>query len=339
MSRKTYKNIITSEELTAQINPENLKLMKQFLKEKNTRSSDGTIKSYESDLIIFFTWVLLYCNNKIFIDMRKIELSDFFSFAVGDLKWGSSRFSRCKSTLSSLSNFIEKFLDDQFPTFRNNVLRAVESMPKNAVREKTVLSDEQVNKLLKYFEENDPQIACWLALAVASGSRFAELSRFSVDIIDIEHLAFQNIFIETLKPIKTKGRTKTGKLLYKYIIKDIFVPHYQKWLPIREKIMLDYNQKHTSIFINSNGELAQESTIRGWVKKIEDYLGIPFYPHATRHFFATYLIKANLPFSLIQEICGWSSSEMIRVYDDTSLKDKTFLELDNLKDNLKKNIG
>lgn len=29
MSRKTYKNIITNEELTAQINPENLKLMRQ----------------------------------------------------------------------------------------------------------------------------------------------------------------------------------------------------------------------------------------------------------------------------------------------------------------------
>jgi len=339
MSRKTYKNIITNEELTAQINPENLKLMRQFLKEKNTRSSDGTIKGYESDLTIFFTWNLLNNDNKLFTDMRKLQLSEFFSFAVQDLHWGSSRFSRCKATLSSLSNFIEKFLDDAYPVFRNNVLKAVESMPKNVVREKTILTDEQVNGLLKYFEENDPQIACWLALAIASGGRFSELSRFSIDIIDIDHLVFQDIFIETLKPIKTKGRTKIGKLLYKYIIKDIFVPYYKKWLPIREDIMLKHNQDHNSIFINSNGEVAQESTIRGWVKKIEDFLGIPFYPHAARHYFATYLIKANLPLSLIQEICGWSSSEMIKIYDDTSVKDKTFLELDNLKSNLKNSIG
>jgi site-specific recombinase XerD len=335
MSRKTYKNIITSEELTAQINPENLKLMKQFLKEKNTRSSDGTIKNYESDLTIFFTWNLLNNDNKLFTDMRKLELSEFFSFAVEELRWGSSRFSRCKATLSSLSNFIEKFLDDQFPTFRNNVLKAVESMPKNIVREKTVLTEEQVNNLLKYFQETDPQIACWFALAIASGSRFSELSRFSVDIIDLEHLAFQDIFIETLRPIKTKGRTKTGKLLYKYIIKDIFVPYYQKWLEIRRKIMLEHNQSHNYIFINSSGEPAQESTVRGWVKKIEDYLGIPFYAHCLRHYFTTYLAKINLPYELIKDIVGWQDIGMVQTYSDLSSKDKKWEELGNLKELLK----
>ena len=33
MPRKTYRKIITSEELTKQINPENIKLMDKFLKE------------------------------------------------------------------------------------------------------------------------------------------------------------------------------------------------------------------------------------------------------------------------------------------------------------------
>ena len=77
---------------------------------------------------------------------------------------------RMKSTLSSLSNYIEKFLDDQFPAYRSIVLKAVESMPKNPTREKTVLSEDQANKLLDYFSKSENpyniQISCWLALAL-----------------------------------------------------------------------------------------------------------------------------------------------------------------------------
>ena len=58
MARKTYRNVITSEELTKQINLENIKLWKRFIKEKNTRCSDTTIIGYESDLNMFFTWNL-----------------------------------------------------------------------------------------------------------------------------------------------------------------------------------------------------------------------------------------------------------------------------------------
>jgi integrase len=331
MSRKTYKNIITSEELTAQINPENLKLMKQFLKEKNTRSSDGTIKNYESDLTIFFTWNLLNNDNKLFTDIRKIQFSDFFSYAVLELRWGSARFSRAKATLSSLSNFIEKFYDDVYPNFRNVILKAIESMPKNAVREKTILTELQVDSLLNYFGENDPQIACWLALAVASGSRFSELLRFAVSNIDTENMSFQNIFIETLKPIKSKGRTKSGKLLYKYIIKDIFLPHYQKWLPIRQKIMEEHKKNHDFIFIKANGDPAQESTARSWVSKIEDCIGINIYPHCFRHYSTSYLVKCGLPYNLVKEIMGWASVDMVNVYDDSTAKDKTWAELDGFK--------
>lgn len=335
MTRRTFRKIITSEELTTQINVENIKLMNKFLREKNTRSSDLTIEAYRSDITIFLTWNLLENKNKLFTDIRKIEFSEFFAYGVEELKWGSGRFSRAKAALSSFSNFIEKFYDIEYPTFRNIILKAVESMPKNPTREKTILTDEQINNLLEHFSKEDIQIACWFALAISSGSRFSELIRFNVDVIDINNVAFDGLFIETLKPIKTKGRTKTGKMLYKYIIKNIFVPYYEKWLIERKNILDKNNKNHNSIFIKNNGDPALESTVRGWVTKIEDYLGIPFYPHSTRHYFTSYLSKASLPYNLIQEICGWESSEMVKIYDDNTLKGKKFSELDNLRNNLK----
>jgi hypothetical protein len=109
MPRETYRKQITSPELWEQVNPLNKKLMERCLREKNTRCADGTINGYDSDLKIFFTWNLLYNDNKDFPLIEKLELADFFSYAVEELQWGSSRFGRVRSALSTLSNFIEKF--------------------------------------------------------------------------------------------------------------------------------------------------------------------------------------------------------------------------------------
>ena len=338
MPRTTYKKIITSDELTSQINPKNLKLMERFLREKDTRSSDGTIKGYESDLTIFFTWVLQNCDNKFFVDIKKIEFAEFFSYTVKILQWNSARFARMRSCLSSLSNFIERFFDDEYPTFRNVILKAVESMPKTASREKTILSKEQIDGLFNYLENDikDYQVSCWLALAISSGARFSEILRFTTDIIDLEHTAFEGLFLETLRPIQTKGRGKHGKILYKYIIKDIFEERYKKWLEIREEILKENNKFHNSIFIKSDGNPATGVTVRTWVKKIEGFLNLPWYPHAARHYATSYLSSLGLPYNLIRELFGWESTTMCEIYDDQTAKDKKWAELENLKNHLDK---
>jgi len=140
MGRKTYRRVITDAITLSQVHPENLRLKNSFLKEKGFRSSEKTIIGYDSDLSMFFCWNVLENNNKIFTEIRKIELSNFFGFCIDELKFGSARYQRLKSCLSSFSNFIEKFEDDIYPQFRNIVLKAVESMPKNFAREKTILS-------------------------------------------------------------------------------------------------------------------------------------------------------------------------------------------------------
>lgn len=263
----------------------------------------------------------------------------FFSFATDELKWGSSRFARCRATLSSLSQFIEKFFDDEYPNFRNTILKAIESMPKNIVREKTILTEDDIKKLLNYLSEKDSQQACWLALAFSSGARFSELFRFTLNNIDLNKTAFDGIFLETSSQIKTKGRTKNGKMLYKYIIKDSFVPYYEKW-KIERKEILEKNsvEEHGFIFIKNDGTPAVDGTVRSWINGMSKYMGVPVYPHAFRHAITTHLSKIGLPPQLIQEIMGWSSLLMVGVYDDTTVKDKKWSELDKLQSHMNKEI-
>jgi len=305
--------------------------MRRFLKEKGVRCSPKTIVVYESNMLIFLTWNLLYNDNKFFVDIKKLEFSDFFSFAVDELKVGSSKLNNMRSVLSSFSNFIEKFFDEDYPDFRNVILRVVESAPKDERREKSILSDKQVEKLLQHLKKTDSQKACWLALAVTSGCRFSELLRFEIDHIDENRTAFGDLFLETTRQIKTKGRGKAGKLLYKYILKDKFLPFYNKWLKERSKILKEKNINHNFLFIKKNGDPATTATIRGWVAGFEKYLKVPFYTHALRHYLTTLLSKKNIPQILIKEIFGWSSVIMVELYDDTTAKDREYPELENLK--------
>lgn len=332
MARKTYRKKIVTVELLEKINPINIDLMNKFLKEKSTRTSPTTIKNYKSSADIFFVWNLLNNENKAFTDIKKLEFSNFFSFTTEELRWGSARNNGVRSLLSSLSIFIEKFLDDQYPNFRNIVLKTIESIPKEFRRDKTVLTNEQVENLLVHLSETDSQHACWLALAAYSGSRFSELLRFTTDLIDENNTAFGDIFLETTRKIRTKGRGKSGKQLLKYIIKDKYLPFHKKWIEDRKKIIEKNGiEDHLFLFIKPDGSPAVDGTIRSWISTIENYLGINLYAHALRHFLVSEFSRRKIPTTLIKDIVGWENELMVGLYDDTSSKDRVWDELDNLK--------
>lgn len=335
MARETFKNIITSEEKIKKINPKNTKLVNRYLSNLKKNHSDATIKVYQSNFNIFFVWNLEYNENKFFIDLRKIELNEFFDFCVSDLKYGSARYSNMHSSLSSLSNFIENLLDDEYPDFRN-LVKKIDKLPNEKVRKKTVFKEEDVdNFLAKLVKEKRFQEACYIALVISSGARFSELLRFTTDLIDEKHTVIDEIFLETTDEIKTKGRGQNGKMLKKYIIKDIFLPYYKMWLPVREKILKEKEQTHNSIFIKKNGEPATPAVVRNWIKKWENELDENVYIHGFRHYWTTWLSNKNVSPSLIQSLQGWESADMVNLYDDTTFLEKDF-ELTDLKNSLKK---
>lgn len=334
--RPTFRKVITSPELIEQINPENKKLVDRFLKNFATKRSPKSVVSYRSNFNIFFCWNVLYNDNKSFIEIKTYELQDFFDFCCMDLKWGSNRYAQMHSSLCSFSDWIENIYYEQFPNFRN-VVKRIEKLPKETVRKKSVFKKEELDKLMNWLgEQNKVNEQCLLALIMSSGSRASELLRFTTDMIDENHTAFDGLFLETTQDIRVKGRGINGKYIPRYLIKDLFLPYYKKWLPEREKIMEKNDKIHNYIFIRSDGEPALISTIRSWMEKWDDVLDKHWYPHAGRHFWTTYLLGIGLEKELIQDLQKWSSDSLVDIYNDATAKERKWKGLDKLRAELEK---
>ena len=338
MARKTFRKIITSEEKIEQIEKSNKKLIDRFLRFLSPKSSDRTIKVYRSNLNMFFCWNLEYNDNKPFQKIRKIEMQEFFLFCSEELKFSSNRYAQMHSSLSSLSNYIENVLDEEpeYEDFRN-LVKKIDKLPKETVRKKTILSVETVDKLMKDLEKQGRiQEAVFIALAISSGARMSELFRITLDLLDEKETAFDDLFLVTKEPIKTKGRGKNGKQLHKYIIKALFLPWLKKWLPIRAKILKENGvEEHNSIFVKQDGTPATQATVRRWIERWEEMTNLDIYPHSFRHYFVTYLSKVGLEAELIQSIVGWSSGDMVAIYNDLRIDEREWKGLGKLANALK----
>jgi len=332
MPRKTFYKSITSPELTEKINPENLKLLDEFIREKDRKCSLQTLAGYKSDLNLFYTWNLLHNNNKHFPEIKKREFANFFNFGMTELQWKSARFSRVRSVLSSFSDFFCKYYDEDYPTYRPIIKTVIESIPKTPSRKKTVLSEEQVDSLLLHLKESDrPQEALLLAVAISSGMRIGELVQMTTDLIDENNTAFDDVFLETTDEIRTKGSGKEGYRITKFFIKDLLLPYYKTWLPIRERILKEQGQEHNALFIKRNGTPADLFTFRQWQTKWEKFLDVDLYFHAYRKYTVTHLTRIGLSQDFIIEIIGWRSGDaMYRLYCDLTAKDKKWKDTDKL---------
>ena len=338
--RKTFRKVITSPELTAQINKDNIKLMERFLKNFATKRSPKSVTVYRSNLIIFLTWNLLYNENKLFTDIRKIEYADFFDFCVSELHWNANRYHQCHSSLSSFSAWIENYFDEDYPQFRN-LLPKIEKPSKEAIREKTILKEEDIDKIFSILEEeNRTQEQCLLALAISCGARVSELAQFTLSLIDEENTVFDGLFLETTEKIRTKGSGVKGKMLKKYILKDMFLPYYHKWLAERDEIIKKTNQDHDFIFITKDGSPANADRLRDWISTWGDIVEQPIYPHSLRHYQISLLKRLEIDDDLIVYLTGWAEGTghtMISIYNDNELTDTQFACLDNLKKFLNNN--
>ena len=170
MARKTKKVFATTPEEIANINPDNLELIEDFIDYFiTTDHSEKSAKVTRSNLNIFFVWLMKNRKNKDFCDVKKKDILAYQSYLMKE-GLSPARIRALRSSLSSLSTYIEDMLDEEekWEDFRN-IVNKVKNPILAPVREKTVLEDEQVQKLLDLLvEKKQYQRACALALAWAS---------------------------------------------------------------------------------------------------------------------------------------------------------------------------
>lgn len=316
--RSTVYNKITSEEKIKQINPENAQLSKDFLDYlASIDRSPKTIFAYNSDLEIFFVWNLEENANKDFIKISKRDFARFQNHALNVWKWSPRRIRRVKSTLSSLSNYITSMLDEEegYEDYRS-IIRKIESPANEAVREKTVLSTEQVQKLLDELvnrEEYDKAVC--IAILAYSGMRKAELLQMKMEYFTPTHLEFGCLY-KTDK-VRAKGRGTRGKQINKYVMNKVDA-YMDLWRKKREELGID---SEWVLVIKRGDNWEQRTDIEGWKDEFTQILGCPFYYHALRHALCTELVDMNIPAEVIREYFGWADVSLIQIYNDKSAVD------------------
>lgn len=319
MSRKTKQNAITSPEKTSRINAQNLRLMRDFLSYlKSTQRAQSTIEVYENDLLIFFTYDLEHLGNKFFCDVKKRDIVAFQGWLLEENQNSPSRIRRIKATLSSLSNYICNVLDDEYPDFKN-IIHKIESPVAQPVREKTVLKDEQIDELLKVLVDNKEYAkACMLALAMCSGRRKSELVRFKTHYFDDANIIFGSLY-KTPETVKTKGRGN-GKFIHCYTLVKEFKPYLNLWLEERKRLGIE--SEWLFPLQSDPAQPMKPDTLNSWAITFSRILNIDFYWHSLRHFFVTHLVRSGLPDSVVQNIVGWTSADMVRVYTDIHVEEQ-----------------
>lgn len=313
MGRGTIMNSITSDELLKQVNPENKQLLSDFISYlRSVQRSETTIHGYENDIQIAWVWCLKFNGNKFFIDWTKRNIVAYQNWLLYDNKNSPARVRRLKAALSSLSNYIENVIDDEYPNFKN-IINKVESPVNTPVREKTVLEDDELEELLdKLVERKDYEKACFLALAMYSGRRKSELCRFRTSDFNDERLVCDGALYKSA-PIKTKGRGG-GKMIPCYTLAKKFKPFLDMWLRHRKDAGIESEWLFPAIGDNQNH--LKITTVNSWTKTFSRLSGKDFYMHALRHYFTTSLAKAGIPDSVIVQIQGWGSADMCKIYTD-----------------------
>jgi len=320
LGRKTVYNKIFNESEWAEVNPQNKELFEEWRNYLlSTDKSKGTVDQYFHDGRQICIIIKRVCRNKFIVDLNKRDIIAFQGYSINTLGHSPNRTRRIRACLSSLCNFVENIMDDLYPDFRN-IVNKIEAPTKKPVREKTVLTDEQIQTLLdKLVETKQYQKACVFALAANSGARLNELLRFKVSFFTEDNLV-NNAYYKTPQPIRIKGRGREGFSKHKFVLKSGFQEYFDLWMEERKRLGIDTDD----LFVTRReGEWkpATDTTLQSWKNTFVKLLGVDFYFHSLRHYLTTKLRANNIPTNVIKDFFGWSSTDMIEIYDDNEAED------------------
>ena len=298
-----------------EVSAENKDLFNRFIKYcKTNDKSPQTIYQYSNWLKVFFCWDCKENNNKPFVECDINDFMDYIAY-LRDKDMSPRRINSLKAGISSLANYVQRMMRAQYPTFRNQI-KDLEPIKSVSVREKTVLSTEQVDSILnKLVELHEYQLACYLSLICASGARKGEIIQMRASFFGEKAKTIFDGYMYKTPKVRAKGAGKLGKPLEKFVIKPMFDPYLKLWLEERERLGVDCDY----LFVrkaNGNWIPATISTANSFAKRLSVYSDEDFYSHSGRHYFCTMLKSMDLPDDVIMEIFGWKSN-MIPVYDDT----------------------
>lgn len=323
-ARFTVYNNLTSKEKLAACNKDNLALADEFLDYlRSGGKSKGTVKAYQANLNILWCWLFDNCDNKFFVDIKKREAIRFQNEAINKWGWSPKRVRTVRATFCSLENYVTDILDEDYPLYRP-VFKKIKAPVDEPIRDKTVYKTEELKEVLDYFVQHKRYMeACVLALAMSSGRRKAELCRFKTHYFDEDNLICSGAMYRTPEKVQCKGRK-----MQLYVLRKPFDHYFNLWMKERERLgitsewLFPKPMGAKSSRYYEQDEHINPHTLDSWTNIISELTDKPFYWHSMRHYFTTKLKQQHLPEDVIQDIIGWKSADMVRLYDDTGKEEK-----------------
>ena len=316
MARKTVYNDDLSKEWQV-VNKKNQKLLNEFIRYCiSNDKSPQTCSQYESQLKVFFCWNYRENEDKFFVDIKKRELVNFFGWGR-EVGWSPCRLASLRAVLSSLSNYIERILDEEYPSFRN-IVKVLEPIHLEAVREKTIIEkDDIMAGIERLVALGEYQYACFLSLLFSSGMRKAEAAQMKVSFFTTEKQDALGGLAYVTPRIRTKGHGARGKQVPRYVFRETFDRYFELWLKEREKLGIEIDDLFVIKSVDGKYQPAKAQNFSHWAVKIGELIGVnSLYCHSLRHAFTTYLKRQNFPTDIVQKIQSWGSADMVARYDD-----------------------
>lgn len=179
---KVYNRIYSDEEW-AEVNPENINVMNDFLEEyRQRKKKKSTIEAYFQDLRIILIYIKRFCGNKCIFDLGKKDFRRLSLWLSEDLQLSSARTNRLMSAVRSLLTYCE---DDDEYDYDNNVAKKVHGLPKEPVKtneEDFFMTFEQVWKVREeLIKKGKLQLAVLHMLLFDSAGRRNEVYQVTKD--------------------------------------------------------------------------------------------------------------------------------------------------------------
>lgn len=332
-----------TEEQWLKCNEFNRNLRDEFIS-NSTELSPQSLKSYNSNLAIWFNWVRENLNNKKQTDIRSIEYLRYQNWLVNRGS-SSSDVANKRAAISSLNNYILLYYEVEYPTFRNFINKGVKKPEKSFVNEKDPPTKEELQMMIDKLEVSNikdkyMKIA-YLKYTFETGCRRGETLQLKKDIVNTKPIIKTTMVknedgIEEEKVVKfyltdktrCKGPGKTGKIR-KLKMSDYSMDAIKKWLEVRGDDDCEY--VFATRYGGQVGQVAP-TTFNNWATDIfTKLLGRRFVPHCLRSARATSIVvEDGKDIKAAQKLLGHTSSTTTEIYivkeDDDSESDELFID-------------
>jgi integrase len=319
-------NPVTDKEWDA-VNPVNKELYNDYF-QNNVELSDKTVKTYKSNLRIWFNWVRLHCKNKEHTKIKSIDYKRFQNWLVSR-GCSSSDIATKRSSISSLNKYIEIYYEEEYPMFRNFINSAIKMPEKEFKNTKIPPTKEELLRMIHDIEESDikdkyEKIA-YLKFTFETGCRREETRQLTKDVVDKPPIikviktkdddgneVEREVKYYLTDEIRCKGRGKTGKVR-KFKFSDWSMDALKKWIEERG----EDNCPYVFTTKNRNGvKQVCETVFNEWATAyFTPLLGRRFHPHCLREARATdIVVNQGKNIEVAQSLLGHASAETTKIY-------------------------